>query len=72
MSKTKTRLRISLDEGQAERIRAHAAWAGMDISSYLLSAVVHQMNAQDQSEGRAADADTTELPTCARAPEAVA
>jgi len=48
----KTRLSISLDEEQAERIRAYAERAGMDISSYLVSAAVHQMGILDQTEAQ--------------------
>ena len=53
----KTRLSISLDEEQAERIRAYAERAGMDISSYLVSAAVHQMNLLDQAEAQFAHLD---------------
>lgn len=53
----KTRLSISLGEEQAERIRAYAERAGMDISSYLVSAAVHQMNLFDQAEAQFAHLD---------------
>jgi hypothetical protein len=53
----KTRLSISLDEEQAERIRAYAERAGMDISSYLVSAAVHQMSLLDQAEAQFAHID---------------
>jgi len=53
----KTRLSISLDEEQAERIRTYAERAGMDISSYLVSAAVHQMSLLDQAEAQFAHID---------------
>ena len=53
----KTRLSISLDEEQAERIRSYAERAGMDISSYLVSAAVHQMSIFDQAEAQFAHID---------------
>jgi len=53
----KARLSISLDEEQAERIRAYAERAGMDISSYLVSAAVHQMSILDQAEAQFAHLD---------------
>jgi hypothetical protein len=48
----KTRLSISLEEEQAERIRAYAERAGMDVSSYLVSAAVHQMSILDEAEAQ--------------------
>jgi hypothetical protein len=53
----KTRLSISLDEDQAERIRAYAERAGMDISNYLVSAAVHQMSILDQADAQFAHID---------------
>jgi hypothetical protein len=53
----KTRLSISLDEEQAERIRAYAERAGMDISSFLVSGAVLQMSTLDQAEAQFAHID---------------
>jgi hypothetical protein len=53
----KTRLSISLDEAQAERIRAYAERAGMDISSFLVSGAVLQMSTLDQAEAQFAHID---------------
>ena len=53
----KTRPSISLDPEQAERIEAYAKRAGMDISSYLASAAVHQMSLLDQAEAQFAHVD---------------
>lgn len=53
----KTRLSISLDEEQAERIRTYAERAGMDISGYLVSAAVHQMGILDRAEAQFAHID---------------
>jgi uncharacterized protein (DUF1778 family) len=38
-----TRISISLDPDHAERIRAHAERAGMDVSAYLVNAATRQM-----------------------------
>ena len=53
----KTRLSISLDEEQAERIRGYAERAGMDISSFLVSGAVHQMIMLDQADAQFAHLD---------------
>lgn len=53
----KTRLSISLDEEQAERIRAYAERAGMDLSSYLVNGAVLQMNMVDEAEAQFAHVD---------------
>lgn len=39
----KTRISISLDGDQAERIRQHAERAGLDVSAYLVAAATRQM-----------------------------
>lgn len=39
----KTRISISLEQEQAERIRRHAERAGMDVSAYLVHAATRQM-----------------------------
>ncbi|MEV0218449.1 ribbon-helix-helix protein, CopG family [Streptomyces sp. NPDC050704] len=39
----KTRISISLEQEQAERIRQHAERAGMDVSAYLVHAATRQM-----------------------------
>jgi hypothetical protein len=53
----KTRISISLDAEQAERIRAHAERAGMDVSAYLVSAAVRQMTETDAMDARFASID---------------
>ena len=54
----KTRLSISLDEEQAERIRAYAERAGHGSSpSFLVSGAVHQMSTLDQAEAQFAHLD---------------
>jgi hypothetical protein len=39
----KTRISISLDQERAEKIRAHADRASMNVSAYLVNAAVRQM-----------------------------
>jgi hypothetical protein len=39
----KTRISISLEPDQAERIRTHAERAGLDVSAYLVNAAIRQM-----------------------------
>lgn len=39
----KTRISISLERDQAERIRRHAERAGLDLSAYLVAAATRQM-----------------------------
>ncbi|WP_017623669.1 plasmid mobilization protein [Nocardiopsis chromatogenes] len=40
---SKVRISVSLEADQAERIRAHAERAGMDISAYMVNAATRQM-----------------------------
>src|SRR5579884_2607557 len=67
----KARISISLDEKLAERIKAHAERAGMDVSGYLANAALHQMVQAEAIEAqfgpvdemiRAAEADAARLP----------
>lgn len=53
----KTRISISLEQGQAERIRQHAERAGMDVSAYLVHAATRQMAESDAIEEQFADVD---------------
>jgi len=46
----KTRISISLDEAQAERIKEHAERAGLDVSAYLVHAATRQMAETDAIE----------------------
>ena len=39
----KSRISISLEPHQADRIRAHAERAGLDVSAYLVNAAIRQM-----------------------------
>ncbi|WP_327695401.1 hypothetical protein [Streptomyces sp. NBC_00459] len=43
MATTRTRISISLEQEQADRIRRHAERAGLDISAYLVHAATRQM-----------------------------
>jgi hypothetical protein len=43
MVSTRTRISISLEREQADRIRRHAERAGLDISAYLVHAATRQM-----------------------------
>ncbi|GAA3627926.1 hypothetical protein ACG5V6_26125 [Streptomyces chitinivorans] len=67
----KTRISISLDSEHAERIRAHAERAGMDVSAYLVNAATRQMAETEAIEAQfshidaviaAAEAEAAELP----------
>lgn len=53
----KTRISISLDRDHAERIRAHAERAGMDVSAYLVNAATRQMAEADAIEDQFARVD---------------
>ncbi|MGW0816782.1 hypothetical protein ACWD00_26615 [Streptomyces viridiviolaceus] len=53
----KTRISISLERGQAERIRQHAERAGMDVSAYLVHAATRQMAESDAIEEQFAEVD---------------
>lgn len=43
MPRTRTRISISLEQEQADRIRRHAERAGLDVSAYLVHAATRQM-----------------------------
>ncbi len=53
----KTRISISLDQDHAERIRAHAERAGMDVSAYLVNAATRQMAEAEAVEAQFAHVD---------------
>jgi pyruvate-formate lyase len=53
----KTRISISLDQEQAERIRQHAERAGMDVSAYLVHAATRQMAESEAIEEQFAEVD---------------
>ncbi|MBB1246921.1 ribbon-helix-helix protein, CopG family [Streptomyces durbertensis] len=53
----KTRITISLDQDQAERVRQHAERAGMDVSAYLVHAATRQMAESDAIEEQFAEVD---------------
>lgn len=53
----KTRISISLERGQAERIKQHAERAGMDVSAYLVHAATRQMAESDAIEEQFAEVD---------------
>lgn len=53
----KTRISISLEQDQAERIRQHAERAGMDVSAYLVHAATRQMAESDAIEAQFAEVD---------------
>ncbi|WP_329118888.1 hypothetical protein [Streptomyces sp. NBC_01465] len=53
----KTRISISLEQEQAERIRLHAERAGMDVSAYLVHAATRQMAETDAIEEQFAKVD---------------
>jgi len=76
----KTRITISLEQEQAERIRQHAEQAGLDVSAYLVHAATRQMTETEAIEEQfsgvdaliaAAEAEAAALPpeTEATAPE---
>ncbi|MER8231784.1 hypothetical protein [Streptomyces sp. NPDC094049] len=54
---TKTRISISLEQQQAERIRRHAERAGLDVSAYLVHAATRQMAETEAVEAQFADVD---------------
>ncbi|MDT0611944.1 hypothetical protein [Streptomyces lancefieldiae] len=54
----KTRISISLERDQAERIRQHAERVGMDVSAYLVHAATRQMAESDAIEEQFAEVDT--------------
>ncbi len=56
-SVAKTRISISLEQDQAERIRQHADRAGMDVSAYLVHAATRQMAESDAIEEQFAEVD---------------
>ncbi|MGW2821081.1 plasmid mobilization protein [Streptomyces sp. NPDC001443] len=53
----KTRISISLEQAQAERIRQHAERSGMDVSAYLVHAAIRQMAESDAIEEQFAGVD---------------
>lgn len=53
----KTRISISLEQEQAERIRQHAERAGIDVSAYLVHAATRQMAESDAIEEQFAEVD---------------
>ncbi|MFF1558616.1 ribbon-helix-helix protein, CopG family [Streptomyces sp. NPDC058279] len=54
----KTRISISLEQEQAERIRRHAERAGVDVSAYLVHAATRQMAETEAIEEQFAEVDT--------------
>jgi hypothetical protein len=55
----KTRISISLEPDQAERIRTHAERAGLDVSAYLVNAAIRQMAEAEAIEAQFAQVDAT-------------
>ncbi|MGW0627545.1 plasmid mobilization protein [Streptomyces sp. NPDC002758] len=53
----KTRISISLEQEQAERIKEHSERAGMDVSAYLVHAATRQMAESDAIEEQFAGVD---------------
>lgn len=53
----KTRISISLEEEQADRIRQHAERAGMDVSAYLVHAATRQMAETEAIEEQFSEVD---------------
>lgn len=53
----KTRISISLEQEQAERIRRHAERAGLDVSAYLVHTATRQMAETEAMEAQFADVD---------------
>lgn len=53
----KTRISISLEQEQAERIRQHAERAGLDVSAYLVHAATRQMAESEAIEAQFAEVD---------------
>ncbi|GAB3452279.1 hypothetical protein GCM10027570_30310 [Streptomonospora sediminis] len=54
---SKVRISISLDPEQAERIRAHAERAGMDVSAYFVNAATRQMAETEAIEDKFQEID---------------
>ncbi|WP_406727775.1 hypothetical protein WJ438_28620 [Streptomyces sp. GD-15H] len=53
----KTRISISLERAQAERVRQHAERVGMDVSAYLVHAATRQMAESEAMEEQFAEVD---------------
>ncbi|MER5979310.1 ribbon-helix-helix protein, CopG family [Streptomyces sp. NPDC001857] len=53
----KTRISISLERDEAERIERHAERAGMDVSAYLVHAATRRMAESDAMEEQFAEVD---------------
>jgi hypothetical protein len=53
----KTRISISLEPDQAERIRTHAERSGLDVSAYLVNAALRQMAEAEAIESQFARVD---------------
>jgi hypothetical protein len=53
----KTRISISLEQAQAERIKEHAERAGMDVSAYVVHAATRQMAETEALEEQFAGVD---------------
>lgn len=54
---SKVRIRLSLDPEQAERIKAHAERAGMDVSAYFVNAATRQMAETEAIEDKFQEID---------------
>ncbi|EFL17700.1 hypothetical protein [Streptomyces sp. C] len=71
----KTRISISLEEHQADRIRQHAERAGLDVSAYLVHAATRQMAETEAIEDQFAGVDAiiaaAEAEAAGAPPEAV-
>ncbi|MCX4781115.1 plasmid mobilization protein [Streptomyces sp. NBC_01264] len=66
----KTRISISLEREQAERIRQHAERAGLDVSAYLVHAATRQMAETEAVEAQFAAVDALIAAAEAEAPNA--
>ncbi|GGR36544.1 ribbon-helix-helix protein, CopG family [Streptomyces netropsis] len=70
----KTRISISLEQEQAERIRRHAERAGLDVSAYLVHAATRQMAETETIEAQFAAVDAliaaAEVEAAGASPEA--
>jgi hypothetical protein len=53
----RTRISISLEQEQAERIRRHAERAGLDVSAYLVHAATRQMAETEAIEEQFSEID---------------
>ncbi|MBE3002420.1 hypothetical protein IDM40_27535 [Nocardiopsis sp. HNM0947] len=51
------RISIGFDPHEAERVRSHADRAGMDVSSYVVNAVIRQMADTESTEAQFAGVD---------------